>query len=127
MRVSSLAVLPLLGALALAPHRASAQITATIHLGRPIVVTNYAPDVYGDWHARYRSWRPTTVYYYDGQWYPRAVRGGRAVMVYRSQNSYFLPPRDHDWDNRDHRYNYRRRPTDDDYSHAAPPEHRPQQ
>ena len=127
MRVSFLATLPILGALALAvpTHQASAQISATIHLGKPVVVTNYSPDTYGDWHTRYHSWRPTTVYYYNGQWYPRSVRGSRAVAVYRSGQSYFLPPRDKDWDNKDHRYNYRRRPTDDDYNHVSPP--RPQQ
>jgi hypothetical protein len=123
MRISTLATLPLLGALAVGvtPRQGSAQVSATIHLGKPVVVTNYTPDVYGDWHTSYRRWRPTTVYYYDGQWYPRSVAGGRQVMVYRNGSSYFLPPRDQDWDKKDHRYNYQRRPTDDDYNHVAPP------
>lgn len=120
MRVSLLATLPLLGALAVAPRQGSAQVSVTLHLGNPVVVTNYAPQVYGDWHTNYQKWRPTTVYYYNGAWYPRSVRGARPVVVYRSQNSYFLPPRDQNWDNKDHRYNYRRRPTDDDYNHASP-------
>ena len=121
MRAISLAIVPLLAALNVAPRQAEAQISVTLHLGDPIVVTNYAPEAYGDWHTSYRYWHPVTVYFYDGRWYPRAVRGARPVVVYRSENSYFLPPRDHDWDNRDHRYNYRRRPTDDDYNRAGPP------
>ena len=123
MRVSLLATLPLLGALAVGvtPRQGSAQISATIHLGKPVVVTNYSPEVYGDWHTGYQRWRPTTVYYYNGQWYPRSVTGSRPVMVYRNGSSYFLPPRDQDWTNKDKRYNYQRRPTDDDYNHAAPP------
>ena len=121
MRMSLIATLPLLGALAVAPPRASAQVSVTLRLGRPVVVTNYSPDVYGDWHTDYRRWRPVTLYFYNGNWYPRSVRGSRPVVVYRSQNSYFLPPQDQDWNNKDRRYNYRRRPTPDDYSHAAPP------
>jgi hypothetical protein len=122
MRVSLLATLPLLGVLALTPRHGSAQVSVTLHLGRPVVVTNYAPEVYGDWHTSYRRWSPATVYYYNGQYYPKRVRGARAVQIYRRQNQYFLPPQDPAWANRgDHRYNYSRRPTDEDYSHAAPP------
>ena len=121
MRTSLLTTLPLLGALALAPHQAQAQVSVSLRLGKPVVVTNYAPESYGDWHTGYRQWAPVTLYYYDGNWYPRQVRGSRAVTVYRSQNHYFLPPRDQDWNNRDHRFVARRRPVDDDYNHAAPP------
>lgn len=121
MRASLLLTLPLLGALAVTPRQAPAQVSVSLHLGTPLVVTNYAPDAYGDWHTSYRNWRPTTVYYYNGQWYNRSVRGARPVVVYRSQKSYFLPPQDQDWNNKDRRYNYRRRPTNDDYSHAVPP------
>lgn len=121
MRISLLATLPLLGALAVAPHQASAQASVTLRLGTPLVVTNYAQESYGDWHTTYRHWSPVTVYSYNGNWYPRQVRGSRAVTVYRTNNQYFLPPRDQDWNNRDHRISARRRPTDDDYSHAAPP------
>ena len=121
MRVSLLAALPLVGALTLAPHRGSAQVHVSVHLGPPVLVTEYAPEYYGDWRTSYESWRPITVYQYDGRWYPTAVRGSRPVVVYRSQNHYFLPPRDVGWDNRDHRYNYARRPLDDDYKHVGPP------
>lgn len=123
MRVSWRATLPLLGALALAPRQATAQVAVTLHLGKPVVVTNYAPEAYGDWRTNYHSWHPVTLYYLDGQWYPRNVRGSRSVIVYRSGNSYFLPPREDGWNNKDRRYNYKRRPVDDDYNHAivAPP------
>jgi hypothetical protein len=125
MRISVLATLPLLGALALAPRHGSAQISATIHLGNPVVVTNYSSTVHGDWHTSYRQWRPTTVYYYNGRYYPHAVRGARPVQIYHRQNQYFLPPRDAAWANRgDRRYNYNRRPTDEDYNHAEPPPQR---
>jgi len=117
-----LSTLPLLGALALAPQAAPAQVSVTLHLGNPIVVTHYAPEVYGDWHTSYRTWRPVTVWYYDGHYYPRAVRGGRPVQIYQRGNERFLPPQDQGWANRgDRRYNYNRRPNDEDYQHAAPP------
>jgi hypothetical protein len=121
MRFTPFVPLLLFGALTVTPRQAPAQVSVNLHLGTPLVVTNYAPEVYGDWHSSYRSWRPTTVYFYNGHWYNRSIRGSRPVVVYRSQNSYFLPPRDQEWNNKDRRYNYRRRPTDDDYSHAAPP------
>ena len=124
MRFTPFAPLLLLGALAATPRQAPAQISVNLHLGTPLVVTNYAPDAYGDWQTNYRNWRPTTVYSYNGQWYNHSVRGSRAVVVYRSQNSYFLPPQDQGWDNKDRRYNYSRRPNTDDYSHAAAPQGR---
>jgi hypothetical protein len=125
MRISPLATLPLLGALLLAPRQGSAQISATIHLGSPVVVTNYSPQVHGDWHTNYSRWKPTTVYAYNGQYYNHSVRGARPVQIYHRQNQYFLPPQDPAWANRgDKRYNYNRKPTDDDYNHAAPPPER---
>jgi hypothetical protein len=122
MRIRLLATLPLLAALTVTPRPSSAQISATIHLGRPIVVGNYEPTRYGDWHSNYRRWRPVTVYYYNGRYYPRAIRGARPVQIYRRQNEYFLPPRDAAWANRgDRRYNYHRRPNDEDYNRAGSP------
>ncbi|HEU5220400.1 MAG TPA: hypothetical protein VFU23_17190 [Gemmatimonadales bacterium] len=121
MRVSSLATLPLLLALAVGPRQAQAQVSVSVHFGPPIVVSNYAPDIYGDWRDSYMDWRPVTVYFYDGRWYPRPFREARPVVVYRYYNSYFLPPQDQGWYNRDRRYNYRRRPSNDDYRFAAPP------
>jgi len=123
-RASLFAVLPLIGLLAVAtPRPAPAQVSIDVRLGPPVVVTNYAPDVYGDWRTDYRYWHPVTLYFYDGNWYQRQVRGARPVVVYRYRNQFFLPPRDEGWMNRDRRYNYKRRPMDDDYNHAtaAPP------
>jgi hypothetical protein len=120
MKISWLATLPLIGALTIAPNRATAQISVNLHLGKPVVVTNYAPETYGDWHTAYRHWSPTTVYYYNGNWYPRRVRGSRAVTVYRQNGHYFLPPQDEGWNRHDRRYNYSRRPSSDDYQHVAP-------
>ena len=128
MRVSRLATLPVLAILALTPQRSNAQVSATIQLGPPqrswgheVVVTNYAPEVHGDWRASYRRWAPVTLYYANGHYYPNRVRNARAVTVYRSGGRTFLPPRDPAWDHQDHRYNYSRRPNDEDYNHAAPP------
>jgi hypothetical protein len=124
MRVSKLAYLALFGALAAAPKHATAQISVNLRFGRPLVVTSYAPEVYGDWRTDYRRWQPVTVYYLNGSYYPRSVRGARPVVVYRSHNQYFFPPRDQDWDHKDRRYNYNRRPNDDDYTRAGPPQGR---
>ena len=107
------------GAIAAPP--AHGQVSLTLHLGRPIGLTVYDPGYYGDWHTAYRTWTPVTVYYYDGNYYPRYIRGGRAVQVYRRGSEYFLPPREPAWENRgDRRYNYKRKPNDDDYQHAKP-------
>ncbi len=122
MRNIRFLALPLVAALMFAPHRAPAQINVTIRLGTPMMVTNYSPDYYGDWRTSYRQWRPVTVYYYQGQYYPKSVRGSRPVMIYRRGNENFLPPQDQSWANRgDKRFNYKRAPTSEDYSHAGPP------
>ena len=125
IRVSKPATLPVLALLALTPLRSHAQISATIQLGPPqrswgheVVVTNYAPEAYGNWQTSYHRWRPVTVYYVNGHYYPNRVRGSRAVVIYRSQNRSFLPPREPAWDGIDRRYNYENRPSDDDYTHA---------
>ncbi len=85
------------------------------------MVTSYAPEAYGDWHTSYRNWAPVTLYYYEGNWYPRQVRGSRAVTVYRSNGHYFMPPREQITGHVDRRYNVHRGPQDDDYNHLAPP------
>lgn len=121
MRFSTLVAVPLVAALVAAPVRAPAQVSATIHLGPAITVGDYSASTYGDWHTHYRRWTPVTLYSYNGHYYSRNVRGSRAVMVYRSGKHYFLPPQDQAWNNADKRYNYARRPTDDDYHHTAPP------
>jgi hypothetical protein len=126
MRIPLLATLPLLAGVALTPRAGSAQIT--IRLGRPVAVTHYSAETHGDWRTNYSRWRPTTVYSYNGQYYSHNVRGARPVQIYHQQNRYFLPPQDAAWANRgDRRYNYSRRPTDEDYNRASPaPVRRPQ-
>ena len=120
MRIHSLAAISLMGALAFAPAQSSAQVSVSLHLGTPVVVHDYAPTVYGDWHTAYRTWTPVTRYYYDGRWYAHSVHGARAVVVYRSKaGQYFLPPRDAAW--KDKRYNLKRRPIDEDYNHVVRP------
>lgn len=121
MRITPLLTLSLLGAVALAPRPAAAQISVSVRLGTPLGLTQYDPGYYGDWHTSYRHWTPVTVYYYQGNYYPHSVRGARPVQVYRQGGNYFLPPRESTWENRgDHRYNYKRKPVDEDYQHAQP-------
>ena len=122
MRNIRILALPLVAALLLAPQRAPAQINITIRLGTPVMVMNYSSDYYGDWRTNYVQWRPVTVYYYQGQYYPKSVRGSRPVMIYRRGSDYFLPPQDQAWAKRgDKRFNYKRAPTEEDYRHAQPP------
>lgn len=127
MRISRLAILPALALVSLSANRGEAQVSATIQIGQPqrswgreVPVYNYAPETYGPWQTSYRRWTPVTVYYVNGHYYPNRVRGSRSVVLYRSGNQTFLPPRDQAWDGRDRRYNYRSRPNDDDYGHAQP-------
>ncbi len=125
MRILMLAALPLVAALALTPATSPAQVTISLHLGKPIVVHSYTQESYGDWQTSYRTWTPSTMYYYEGKWYSKQVKGSRAVALYRSrEGQYFLPPRDEKWKDKDKRYNYKRRPSDDDYNHTEPSEGR---
>ena len=118
MRMSRFSFLALAGALALTPRQAPAQVSATIHLGTPLTVTAYSAPVHGDWATSYHKWTPKTVYYYNGQYYPHTVKGARAVQIYHYGKSDFLPPQDAKWQGADKRYNYSRKPTDEDYSHV---------
>jgi hypothetical protein len=127
MRFPKIMTLPVLAALALAPVASHAQINATVHIGptprawgHEIVINPYAQDKYGDWHTSYRRWQPVTMYFHDGRYFDRQVRGSRPVMVYRAHGEYFLPPQDRDWNNKDRRYNYKRVPNDDDYNRPRP-------
>ena len=116
MRIRPMTLLPLFGALLLAPGRGSAQVTATIRFGNEIRVYPYSQDADGDWHVSYRRWRPVTVYGLDGRFYSRNVPGAREIQVYSYNNQYFLPPRDADWNNYDRRFRYDERPRDEDYN-----------
>jgi hypothetical protein len=118
MRIPGIAVLPMLGVLALGARQGDAQITVTARFGQPqyeVRVSPYSAGAYGEWRTSYSNWQPVDLYSADGHYYSHAVPGARQVAVYRSQNQYFLPPRDQEFDNVDRRYNYARRPVDGDY------------
>ena len=83
-------------------------------------IYGYSADRYGDWHAGYRQWTPTTVYESNGQYYQNKVRGAREVQVYHSQSGYFMPPRDQEWSRTDTRFKAKKLPNDDDYGRARP-------
>jgi len=122
MRLTRLLATPLLGIAFALPARAPAQVNITVRLGNPVVFTQYSPEVYGDWHTSYRTWQPATLYFYNGHYYSRSVRGARPVQMYRRQGQYFLPPQDPAWNNRgDRRFNYTRKPNDEDRGRAAAP------
>ncbi len=119
MRTSTLAILPLLGALALVPNRSEAQISLQlgVQFGAPEVrVYAYSQNQDGDWRTDYRRWQPVTLYTLNGRFYARAIQGARAVQVYNYNNQYFLPPRDAGWNNLDRRYQYGHRPQEEDYN-----------
>jgi len=120
MRLSHCAGLSLVALLALGTPRAQAQISANVRVGRAVSVNVYSPQRYGEWRTSYREWQPVTLYYMDGRYYRRYVRGAHPVMVYRWNNEYFLPPRDRAWVRSDRRYDYRRRPGDEYYRPRPP-------
>jgi len=122
MRFKSLLALAVLGGLTTVPSRASAQIRITFgaRLGPEIGISAYSQERMGDWRGSYRRWTPVTLYDINGRYYRNQVRGARPVLVYSYNNEYFLPPQDQGWNGMDRRYNYRRRPTDEDYGRARP-------
>lgn len=109
----SLAVLLVLPATALHAQRVGIGITA--QMGPALDISLYSSNQFGDWHRAYRTWTPVRVYYMNGRYYRRPVRGARLVIVYSDGHHYFFPPRDDGWNHFDRRYDYRYRPTDDDY------------
>ena len=90
-------------------------VSVGLRLGNERVVAAYSPERYGEWRANYKRWKPTTLYVVNGHYYDKYTRGSRAVVVYRRGGEYFLPPQDSKWVGYDRRYNYRRRPNDEDY------------
>ena len=96
------------------PYAPVARVDA--RLGGEIGVLGYSAERAGDWRKSYKRWTPTTVYEFNGRYYPHNAPGARAVQIYRYQNEYFLPPQDHDWVGFDKRYNYSRQPNDADRS-----------
>jgi hypothetical protein len=83
--------------------------------GVELGVVGYSADRAGDWHTNYKRWTPVTVYELNGRYYPNSGPGARPVQIYRYQDEYFLPPRDHAWMGFDKRFDYKHVPTDDDW------------
>ncbi|MHB1863831.1 MAG: hypothetical protein ACYCVL_12785 [Gemmatimonadaceae bacterium] len=104
----------LAGTLAVAPARASAQVSVNIILGArmgpPVPVLAYAPERFGPWRDDYPRWTPVVLYEVDGRYYRHRARDARAIEVYVYGGNYFLPPRDAGWVGYDRRYDYRLRP-----------------
>jgi hypothetical protein len=95
------------------PYQPVAHVDA--RFGAELGVLSFSAERAGDWHRNYKQWSPVTVYEHDGHYYPHNAPGARAVQIYRYQNEYFFPPQDHDWVGFDKRFNYTRRPNDDDF------------
>ena len=89
MRVAKWMTIPALGAALLlpacGPGYMSTGVGVEAQYGTGIDLYGYDAGRYGDWHANYRQWSPTTVYELNGTYYPKNVRGGRQVQVYHSQ------------------------------------------
>lgn len=124
MRIPKVLAALILGAAAAMPSTASAQVNISVNLGRllgpEVSIYAYSPPVYGEWQTSYRTWTPTTVYFYQGHYYRKSVKGARAVAVYSRNGEYFMPPEDKGWQGKDKRYNYKRAPQDEDRGHAKP-------
>jgi hypothetical protein len=84
--------------------------------GAEVGVLGYSADRAGDWRQNYKRWTPTTVYESNGHYYQHDGPGSRAVQIYRYQNEYFLPPQDKAWEGHDKRFDYSRKPNEDDHS-----------
>ena len=114
MRATPMIIAALAGTLAVAPARASAQVSVRImlgaRLGPPVPVLAYAPERYGPWREDYPRWTPIVLYEMDGHYYRHRARDARAIEVYAYGGNYFLPPRDAGWVGYDRRYDYRLRP-----------------
>jgi hypothetical protein len=83
--------------------------------GAELGIFGFNARLAGDWHRDYKRWSPVTVYEYHGHYYPHNAPGARAVQIYRYQNEYFFPPQDRAWVGFDKRFNYERRPNEEDF------------
>lgn len=122
MRLSHAFAVAVLGAVVALPVRAPAQVSIDVTIGKQLgpafAVFAYSSAAYGDWRTSYRQWTPVTIYVVNGQFYHHSVKGARAVMVYKHNNEYFLPPQEKEWVGVDKRYNYSRQPNDEDRGRA---------
>ena len=96
-------------------QRSSVGVEIGIQLGPERPVDMYSRERHGDWHNSLEQWQPVTLFVVDGRFYEREARGARAVVVYRHNNDYFLPPREKEWVGKDKRYDYKHMPMDEDY------------
>jgi hypothetical protein len=118
MRIPAMLALALLAAV-VRPSSVHAQsVGISINFGPPQVVRVYRPEYYGDWRTSYRAWEPATLYFVNGGYYARQVRGARVVVVYRRGREYFLPPRERAWVGYDRRFDYAHAPRQWDYEHG---------
>jgi hypothetical protein len=123
MRIHKLVAAALvLGAAVAMPSQSSAQVSIGVNigarLGPELSIYAYSQPAYGDWRTTYTQWTPTTVYYYNGHYYPKSVQGARAVAIYSHNGEYFMPPEDREFVGKDKRYNYKRAPVAEDRGRA---------
>jgi len=128
MRVSAIVVASVvaagMGASACTGYGGTVSYGVTAQLGPPIDVYGYQAGYWGDWRTSLSLWSPVVVYEYNGAYYPQPVRGARRVEVYQYHGQYFMPPQDHDWVHADKRFDYKHRPSGQDYARARPrPDH----
>jgi hypothetical protein len=100
--------------------RAQAQVGVSVglNLGNVRTVAAYSSAQHGDWQTSYKQWQPTTLYSVNGQYYDKKSAGSRAVVVYHHNDQYFMPPQDKKWVGKDKRYDYKHKPTSDDYNRS---------
>ena len=101
--------------------QASAQsvgVSVGLNLGNVRTVAAYSSAQHGEWQTSYKQWQPTTLYSVNGQYYDKNTKGSRAVVVYHHNDEYFMPPQDKNWVGKDKRYNYKHKPTSDDYNRS---------
>jgi hypothetical protein len=96
-------------------QQSSVGVSVEFQLGPERSVDMYSRERHGDWHNNLEQWQPVTLFVVDGRFYERESRGARAVVVYRRNNDYFLPPQEKEWVGKDKRYDYKHMPKDEDY------------
>jgi hypothetical protein len=117
MRIATALSFSLLLACAPIASASAQSVSIDLKLGPARTVAAYSSEQFGDWHTSYKQWTPKTMYYVNGQYYDHTTKGARAVAVYQKGGKYFLPPQDNAWVGKDKRYNYKNKPTDEDYRH----------
>ena len=91
-------------------------VEVDVAVGSEHPVATYSRERYGEWRSNYEQWEPITLFVVNGRFFDRGGTSSRAVVVYRKNNEYFLPPQDKEWIGVDNRYDYKQRPLDEDYA-----------